>query len=107
MIDPKVNGQGLASNLKKAKERKIVIPTIGQMRHPETIPEKIRERLKGVGLWDVDPLNLFRITWKNEPVEKGGALPGGAQLYRAASRTYRRALPHCGHGGEVVPHRLP
>ena len=83
MIDLKVNGQGLASNLKKAKERKIVIPTIGQMRHPETIPEKIRERLKGVGLWDVDPLNLFRITWKNEPVEKGGlfrAVPNYIEL---------------------------
>ncbi|MCX7959933.1 MAG: pyridoxal-5-phosphate-dependent protein subunit beta, partial [Deltaproteobacteria bacterium] len=28
--------------------------------------------LKDVGLWDINPLNLFRITWKNEPVEKGG-----------------------------------
>ena len=23
-------------------------------------------------MWDVDPLNLFRITWKNEPKEEGG-----------------------------------
>lgn len=28
--------------------------------------------LKNTGLWDLDPLNLFRITWKNEPVPFGG-----------------------------------
>jgi cysteine synthase len=32
--------------------------------------------LSKIGLWDVDPLNLFRITWKNEPVEKGGGFDG-------------------------------
>ena len=42
------------------------------MRDPSLVPASIRERLAGVGLWDVDPLNLFRITWKNEPVESGG-----------------------------------
>ena len=50
----------------------ILIPTIGQMQHPETIPEKVQAKLKNVGMGDVDPLNLFRITWKNEPVESGG-----------------------------------
>ena len=25
-----------------------------------------------MGLWDVNPLNLFRITWKNEAKESGG-----------------------------------
>ena len=42
------------------------------MKHPETIPDKIKDRLVNVGLWDVDPMNLFRITWKNEQKEKGG-----------------------------------
>ena len=32
----------------------------------------MKERLRGVGLWDVNPLNLFRITWKNEAGESGG-----------------------------------
>ena len=59
-------------NIKKAKENGIIIPTIAQMEHPETIPEKIQEKLKTVGLWDVNPLNLFRITWKNQPKESGG-----------------------------------
>ena len=42
------------------------------MQEPEKIPEKIQAKLKEVGLWDVNPLNLFRITWKNEAKEKGG-----------------------------------
>jgi cysteine synthase len=28
-------------------------------------------------LWDVDPANLFRITWKNEPTESGGLFNRG------------------------------
>jgi len=28
--------------------------------------------LKNIGLWDIDPLNLFRISWHNEPVAHGG-----------------------------------
>ena len=42
------------------------------MKHPESIPDKVKEGLKSVGLWDVNPLNLFRITWKNEAKEYGG-----------------------------------
>jgi len=33
---------------------------------PETIPESIKQKLKPIGLWDINPLNLFRITWKND-----------------------------------------
>ena len=83
MIDLTINKTGLEHNLRKAKENRIIIPTIAQMQHPETIPEKIRERLKTVGLWDVDPLNLFRITWKNEAKESGGlfqAVPNYIEL---------------------------
>ena len=47
------------------KERGITIPTFAQMRNPETIPDSIKQKLASVGLWDVNPLNLFRITWKN------------------------------------------
>jgi cysteine synthase len=49
----------------RCRERQIVIPTFRQMRNPETIPASITKRLAGVGLWDVNPVNLFRITWKN------------------------------------------
>jgi hypothetical protein len=32
--------------------------------------------LKSVGLWDVNPLNLFRITWHNQPVVSGSGFGG-------------------------------
>ena len=42
------------------------------MKNPDLIPQEIKDKLKDVGLWDVNPLNLYRINWHNEPVEKGG-----------------------------------
>ncbi len=72
MISLEINRDGLKHNIEKAKENNIIIPTFKQMKNPETIPEAIREKLKTVGLWDLSPLNLFRITWKNEPKESGG-----------------------------------
>ena len=79
MIDLTINQEVLARNVKKARENGVVIPTYEQMMHPETIPAEIQEKLKSVGLWDVDPLNLFRITWKNAPAESGGGF--GAPNY--------------------------
>ena len=71
-IDLTINREILAKNVAKAKDNGVIIPTIAQMQNPETIPAPIQEKLKGVGLWDVNPLNLFRITWKNEAKESGG-----------------------------------
>jgi cysteine synthase len=73
MIDLKIFEESLSSNIQKARENNVIIPTFKQMRDPENnIPDKIKDRLKKVGMWDVNPLNLFRITWKNEPKESGG-----------------------------------
>ncbi|MBE6824720.1 MAG: pyridoxal-5-phosphate-dependent protein subunit beta [Ruminococcaceae bacterium] len=72
MIDFKINREGLKNNIEKARENNIIIPTIKQMQYPDTIPEKIKEKLSHTGLWDLDPVNLFRITWKNEAKESGG-----------------------------------
>jgi len=55
----------------RCRERGITIPTIAQMKDPTLIPAAVRARLADVGLWDVDPANLFRITWKNDPVSGG------------------------------------
>ena len=41
------------------------------------MPTAVHERLKQVGLWDVDPVNLFRVTWRNEPVAHGGGFNDG------------------------------
>ena len=61
------NAEVVKRTAKRCKQRGIVIPTFAQMRHPETAPARVQARLKTVGLWDVDPANLFRITWKNDP----------------------------------------
>ena len=77
MIDLTVHRQTLEHNIRIARENGVVIPTFENMIHPETVPQPIQDRLTHVGLWDVDPANLFRITWKNQPVASGG-------LYRSA-----------------------
>jgi cysteine synthase len=51
---------------KLCKEKGITIPTFKQMQHPELIPDEIKDKLKDIGLWDINPLNLFRISWKND-----------------------------------------
>src|SRR5512146_2241309 len=71
-IDLTVYPDRLERTLKQVRDRNIIIPTFAQMKDPSRVPGRVREELKQVGLWDVSPLNLFRITWHNEPVEKGG-----------------------------------
>jgi cysteine synthase len=66
----------LKKAVERARERNIIIPTYEEMRDPEKIPQKIKEELKNIGLWDTHPRNLFRITWKNEPKRFGGGFNG-------------------------------
>lgn len=71
-----VNPDARRKAIERFREKGIVLPTFAQMRNPELVPEKIKASLKNIGLWDLHPANLFRITWKNEPVEKGGLFGG-------------------------------
>ncbi|MCX6098695.1 MAG: pyridoxal-phosphate dependent enzyme, partial [Candidatus Bipolaricaulota bacterium] len=72
MIDLELHPDRLQRAVRRARERGIIVPTFAQMKDPQTIPTPIVDRLANVGLWDLHPLNLFRITWKNEPVKTGG-----------------------------------
>ena len=72
IIDRVVDRNVLEKTAKHFSERKILLPTFEQLKNPNTIPGKITDQLKSIGLWDLHPLNLFRINWMNEPVEKGG-----------------------------------
>ena len=71
-----INEKVLNNTIKRCKERDIIIPTYEQMKNPEKVPQSIKEELKGIGLWDLNSRNLFRITWKNEPVASGGGFNG-------------------------------
>ncbi len=73
MIDLTINEKQLQKTMQRCKERNIIIPTFQQMKHPQRIPEAIKAELKSIGLWDIHPRNLFRISWKNEPVASGGS----------------------------------
>ena len=76
MLDLTIKEKGLKNNIERAKAQNIILPTIDQQMHPEKVPEKILAKLKNTGLWDIDPVNLFRITWKNEQKDSGGLFHG-------------------------------
>lgn len=72
LLDLQKNEASLERAVKLARERRIIIPTLKQMNNPELIPASIKDGLKDIGLWDLNPINLFRITWRNQPVDSGG-----------------------------------
>ena len=75
-IDLTMQNGRLERTIQRARERNIIVPTFAQMKNPDLIPGKVKADLKGIGLWDVAPRNLFRITWKNQPVTSGGNFDG-------------------------------
>ena len=72
MIDLTMHEATLESAVKVAREKAIRIPTFKQMRDPSLISDSVKRELSEVGLWDLDPRNLFRINWHNEPTPAGG-----------------------------------
>ena len=72
MITLEKHPEARARNIRRCKDKGILLPTFAQMKAPEKAPPRIKEALKKTGLWDLNPLNLFRISWRNQPVESGG-----------------------------------
>ncbi|HVN47665.1 MAG TPA: pyridoxal-phosphate dependent enzyme [Bacteroidota bacterium] len=70
-IIKQINHEVVKRTAARCKKHGITIPTFAQMRNPNLIPDGIKKQLPSIRLWDVNPLNLFRITWKNE-VKTGG-----------------------------------
>ncbi len=76
MINLKMNEAARKNNINRCRDKNIIYPTFEQMKNPNKIPKSVERRLKDIGLWDLNPLNLFRITWKNEPKGFGGGFNG-------------------------------
>ena len=76
MIDLTLDRATLDGVAAHTRERQVRIPTLAQMRDPALIPSDVRQGLAEIGLWDLHPLNLFRITWHNQPVARGGGFGG-------------------------------
>jgi cysteine synthase len=90
-IDLTMHPERLENTMRRVRERNIVIPTYAQMKNPDLIPAKVKEDLRSIGLWDLNPRNLFRISWKNEPVAKGGGFDGVNYLEFPSSLTGTKA----------------
>jgi hypothetical protein len=101
-IDLTIEKSRRVNAIKRARERNIIIPTYAHMKDPSKIPAKVKDELKGIGLWDIHPRNLFRITWKNEPTASGGTLWRG-QLPRTSLFADRSSRAHHRAGRQVVP----
>jgi len=84
---PDINKDILRKNIDRARRRNIILPSFAQMKDPSLVPDMITRRLRDVGLWDTDPANLFRITWKNEPVAHGGGYGEGNWIEFPSSLT--------------------
>ena len=120
MIDLTIVQEGMENAVRRARERNIIIPTYAQMKNPTLIPDSIKAELAHIGLWDITPRNLFRITWHNEPTAQGGGF-GGANYIELPSEltgvgarrrpvvgdwfTPRAPTEGAAGGGRVVPHR--
>jgi cysteine synthase len=76
MIDLTINDAVRRRAAEHSRLARIQLPTFAQMRDPALIPETTRSQLTGIGLWDLHPLNLFRINWHNQPVSGGGSFGG-------------------------------
>jgi cysteine synthase A len=75
-IDLTIDNDRRKRAIQRVRERNIIIPTYSMMKNSGIIPEKVKGELTNIGLWDVTPRNLFRITWHNDPKAKGGGFGG-------------------------------
>ena len=70
-MSDRVDEKVLEKTIKRCRERGVTIPTFAQLKDPAKIPADVCGRLSKVGMNDLDPANLFRITWKNDPKTGG------------------------------------
>ena len=67
IVDPAVRERAIG----RCRERGVLIPTFAQQRDPSTVDPAVLQALADVDMQTPDPLNLFRITWRNDPGSGG------------------------------------
>ena len=65
-IKTAINEKALDKTIKLCRERKILIPAFEQLKDPSLIPQPMLEKIRRAGMDDLNPANLFRITWRND-----------------------------------------
>lgn len=109
LIDLEVNEEQVLKTVESARERNIIIPTIAQMKDPNKIPQEIKDKLSKTGLWDIDPVNLFRISWYNQPVKEGGlynSLPNYIEIPEEISGVKARIFAMSGKFFPIGAHKV-
>ena len=75
------------------RETGVLLPTIGQLKDPSTIPAVIREKLASVDPDSPHPLNLFRVHWFNDAARSGlSDVPGYLELPSALTGVKARIV---------------
>lgn len=76
-----VDAEVYERTLARFREAGVLLPTIGQLKAPASIPAGIKARLKDVDPDGPHPLNLFRVHWFNDAQRTGLAdVPGHIEL---------------------------
>jgi cysteine synthase len=60
------NEDYLNKTIKRCRENKIILPKFSELRNPHSIPQKVKDKLPNIGMQDINPINLFRINWRND-----------------------------------------
>ena len=94
LINLKMNKAVREKNIQACREKGIILPTFKNMIDPSTIPASVKAKLAKTGLWDIDPVNLFRINWHNEPKDANGGFgkPNFIEIPREITGTKARIL---------------
>ena len=100
------NEEVLRRTAKRCRERGIVVPTFAQMRDPSRIPAGLARRLPGLDANAVDPRNLFRITWKNDPQTGLFGAPNHLELPRAITGVKARIVGLVGKHFPTGAHKV-
>ncbi len=89
VVDAAVLGRTIA----RLGDAGVVLPTIGQLKDPSSIPADIRKRLAGIDPDAAHPLNLFRVHWFNGSDRTGiSAVPDYVELPQALTGVSARIV---------------
>ncbi|MBT8379315.1 MAG: pyridoxal-phosphate dependent enzyme [Ignavibacteria bacterium] len=65
------NEEFLKKTIERCKEKNIILPKFSELKNPDRISSKIQSKMSNIDLQEVNPLNLFRINWRNDPATGG------------------------------------
>ena len=99
----------LQSAIEVCKEHNILLPTFKMLDDPSLIPQKVKDELKNVSITEINPLNLFRISWFNEQKPDGGLyneLPNFIEIPKEITGIKARVVMLCGKFFPTGAHKV-